>query len=447
MSLPSLSSNAYETDDDSKETEVTFQPDFTPARDTSSSLPQARINQINIDLQRVADAQLRLDAEEREVELQEAQAALRSRELAMQRRRQLLRDQSAAPPSESDTAPPAAAVAYTPVRAASTTSATARRLQLSSTVVSQAAQAATLARQQSIEELPDDPSVVAQQRRAAAAATILHGSGVLQPMKAATASEAAKVKTPIPDAFTSVNQQQNREVRAWVAQLDNYLSPFGLSTADYFSKATAYLTGKAYNWLSSKRAEVAAAGKVMTWEWVSSQLIEDFGQASGSTALKAEWKALTMGDWGENDPGTATRTVRQYTDLFLEYMYTLTEHQITTVDIPVVEKYVDGIRLGYPKLYEVMRGSELVTDYKSLIAARDAAILAESLIAAAKTTNRRGPRSTHVNNMYAALDEGEAIFPHEGNSLSRVDGSTPPAASVNNVGSSSDPRITSYSFG
>ena len=443
MSLPLLEPSAYDTEDDGRdETDsVSFNPDASDEKDHPSAVPsQGRISQLRLERQRVVEAQRRLDEEEEELELQELRAANRARELSIQQRRRLLNQAAAAPPLPpvmEVAAPAAAAVVYTPVRPSSASSAASRRLQMSATTVSQGALAATLARQQSIEELPDDPEAVVIQRPAATPAA-LRGTATVP--AAATPSEVAKVKTPLPAPFTSVDQQQNRDVKAWIAQLDNYLSAFGLSPADYLSKATAYLTGKAFNWLSNKKAEVAAAGKVVTWEWLCTQLILDFAQASGGAALHAEWKALTMGSHGRGDPSKATRTVRQYTSLFVELMTALTPHQITTNELTIIDKYVEGIERGYPRLYAVMKGAELQLQYKSLLEARDAAALAESQIAAADVSSDRrdrhsSSRPTHINNTYTVLDDGEAET--EDDSPDQVEGKPKTASSINRLDGSS----------
>ena len=234
-------------------------------------------------------------------------------------------------------------------------------------------------------------------------------------------------------------------MKAWIAQLNNYLHDFNLPPVVYFNKATAYLTGKAHEWLADKQAEVEVAGKSLTWEYICIQLIQDFAQASGETALHAEWKALRMGDRAE-DGKVPTRTVRQYTDRFVELMRALTTHQISTTEITIVDKYEHGIEFGYPRLYAAMKGHNQVVKYQSLLEVRDAAALAESHLAAAKVTagthlnyrNGAALRSTvQVNNTYSALDDGEQQFSGSTSGQAPDSRVQPGAASVNNVGATS----------
>jgi hypothetical protein len=429
----SFPSNSYESDEE-KDVPATLNPNASePARpasratSASTALHQGRVTQINAEHERVNEEQRILDEEERLLELQEAQAALHARRLALQQRRHRLGQQTSSLPPAVDinsySTAPAAAVS-TPVRPVM--SSASRRLQM--TAVSQAAYAATLARQQSIDSLPDAVPAIFSPATGRASTT-------------ATATEAVvqKVKTPMPKEFTSLDEQQNRGVKAWITQLDNYLSAYNLSPADYYNKATAFLTGKAIDWLANKQAEVESVGKLMTWDWLCTQLIEDFAQASGETALHSEWLVLRMGTHGDLGR-VGTRTVRDYTDRFLEYMRALTHHQITTTEMTVIDRYLAGIQLGYPALWTAMLVNGQEVRYYSLLEARHAAATAESKIKAAGiragARTAAGVRQAQVNNAYAVLGEDGGDLP-DGDGYLPGESSSQSSASVNNVQSPS----------
>lgn len=237
-----------------------------------------------------------------------------------------------------------------------------------------------------------------------------------------------------------MDPKQNRGVKAWITQLNNYLSAYNLSPADYYNKATAFFTEKAIDWLADKQAEVEAVGKLVTWDWLCTQLIEDFAQASGETALHAEWQVLRMGIHGEL--GVGTRTVRDYTDRFLEYMRALTQHQISTTEMVIIDRYLAGIQTGYPALWTAMLVNGQEMRYYSLLEARHAASTAESKIKAASikagARSAAGTRSVQVNNTYAVVDDGGGDFPvGDGDDYHPAENGSQLSASVNNMQPSS----------
>jgi hypothetical protein len=279
-----------------------------------------------------------------------------------------------------------------------------RRLPLSA--VSRTATAATVAHQQSIDALPDvcpptpppppHPSVI-----------IPPGSSSSTSIKSSV--KAHRFRVPQPSKFTGTDEKQNKDIEPWTIEMNTYMVSCGMDPSEHLQAGKSYFSGSAITWLQNKEAELLRAGKVMTWQWLQDQLINDFGRANGATALRAEYKALRMGSYGDRP----TRTVRQYTDRFVELMRALTTHEISTLDIATIDNYVEGIRCGYEALYVAMKGADRVVQYDSLIEARDAALLAESHILVDKTyqssSNRRGPAQSavRVNNTYAALDTQE----------------------------------------
>ena len=138
-----------------------------------------------------------------------------------------------------------------------------------------------------------------------------------------------------------------------------------------------------------KREEVQCVGKAMTWPWLQTQLVQHYGGASGEAAMQAEWLGLRMGTKnadGSESGGKATRTARAYTAEFVRYMRALApEHGLQTTSLLIKDRYLEGIRIGYPALYAVMLGNDKVLRFETLNDAIEGAQIAESDIAISKS--------------------------------------------------------------
>jgi hypothetical protein len=149
----------------------------------------------------------------------------------------------------------------------------------------------------------------------------------------------------------------------------------------------------------------------------------------GRAAMQAEWQALRMGVRNADalDNGKSTRTVNAYTNRFIHYLRSLTSHTVQTTEVLVIDRYVGGIREGYPALYDVMLGVQKTPSlrFATLQEAIYAAEEAEADLAISKATSRwtsssaspgnsrfRGNNrvgSEAINNMQEEIsgDEGE----------------------------------------
>jgi hypothetical protein len=241
------------------------------------------------------------------------------------------------------------------------------------------------------------------------------------PPSSGSSDHPAHIRHTPPVKFTGEKDSQNADVEQWIEEANIYFDLSGIEQSRWLSHAQGLMSGQALKWLGEKREELSLLNKVMDWAWLQQQLIEDFGRASGVVALQHEWAALRMGivnTDGTKVGGKSTFTVKAYTFLFTRLMRTLTTHNLHTTDILVIERYLAGIKLGYPTLYNEMRGMHTVLLYLTLAEAISGAQIAESALAVGKmqttssssshSNNWRGNRSsaTQLNNFTV---EGDAL--------------------------------------
>jgi Retrotransposon gag protein len=271
---------------------------------------------------------------------------------------------------------------------------------------------AVVAQQASINELPD---AVPQAPVTATSSGSAAGTDSGTPRKAVT------FRAPMPAKFTGTDEKQNADIEPWCEEINGYLDNYqDIPATEHIKKAKMFFSGPALTWWKQKQQEVDHAGKSMTWEWLQGQLIKDYGRANGESAKRAKWQALRMGMYGDEP----TRTVKQYTKVFLDLMNSLTpHHQVTTEDMLVIDRYLKGIEDGYPVLYTAMKGADTVLYYPSLSAARDGAEVAESELAAKKIGQGVGRRTAgagvEVSNLWGDLDQDD-ITPGEAPSVNVV---------------------------
>src|ERR1700721_477107 len=89
---------------------------------------------------------------------------------------------------------------------------------------------------------------------------------------------------------------------------------------------------------------------------------------------KKKREGLRMG--GKKMDGTSIGTVAAYTALFLRSMGALTAHSVQSTDLHVIDRYVEGIKVGHVALYTVMFGKQKLLWYETLKEAIDAAEIA-----------------------------------------------------------------------
>lgn len=221
------------------------------------------------------------------------------------------------------------------------------------------------------------------------------------------------IKNTPPIKFTGDKEAQNADIEQWIDEANIYLELSHVPPAYHLKQVTGLLSGYALKWLKEKREEVEAAGRIMTWEWLQGQLIEDFGRSTGVLAEKAEWLALRMG--AKNSDGTeiggkSTYTVKAYTIHFTRLMRSLTSHTSLTTDLAIIDRYCEGIRIGYPTLWTEMKGMHAVLSYDTLSDAIIGAQVAESALAVLKLQHSspstyRARHTTQVNNMQSNTDD------------------------------------------
>jgi hypothetical protein len=217
----------------------------------------------------------------------------------------------------------------------------------------------------------------------------------------------SSVKRTPPAKFTGEMESVNAGVEQWVDEANTYFDLSRIPFSERLAEAKGLCSGYALKWWREKNEEVEAAGRVMTWDWLQAQLIDDFGRSSGVAAQQAEWIALRMGV--ENADGTrkggkSTYTVKDYTSQFTRLMRSLTSHTLQTTDLLVIDRYLQGIKLGYSALYNEMRGMHTLLHYDSLATAITGAQVAETALSAGKIASSSSYRSsrhssTQANNM------------------------------------------------
>jgi hypothetical protein len=277
---------------------------------------------------------------------------------------------------------------------------------------------ATTARKQRVAQLASVSSVPVS--AAAASIVIPPLSGHVSPTEPPFRRP---IRVPVPKEFSGVDDEQNREVEAWVMKLEGYMNHERLPESDRLLVALQFLTGtNSTKWYTRKLEELKTAGKVATWAFIRDELICDYGQSNSVLAKEVEWKELRMGV-KEAVGVKATWTVKQYTDLFVSLMRDCSDHDLNTKDILVIDRYVSGIQLGYPSLYTAMKGAEQILKYSTLAEAKEGAEYAEialhtvrKSLASSRVSGRpafptsvsRSPAGVEVSNLYGELQDDAA---------------------------------------
>ena len=230
-----------------------------------------------------------------------------------------------------------------------------------------------------------------------------------------------RIKHTPPAKFTGEKESQNADVEEWIDEANIYFELSHVPVSEHLNQVRGLFSGYALKWFREKREEVQAVQKEMTWAWLQVQLIEEFGRSTGVAAQQAEWLALRMGI--ENSDGTktggkSTYTVKAYTAHFTRLMRALTQHTVLTNDMLVIDRYLEGIRVGYSALWKEMRGNHAVFSYDTLAEAITGAQVAESALAVGKinpslsshTHRFRSPMSVQVNHIQSETDNSTSPY-------------------------------------
>jgi hypothetical protein len=283
-----------------------------------------------------------------------------------------------------------------------------RTLAFQSTVGRKPPTAAAVARRAAIEQLPDlaptsgqvsvviapTPAVVGSGRVVAPTITNFMPAGLPLPGLTATSTH-AEPRTTVnkPKEFTGDNVVQNEKVELWVDAMNRFLHLSRVPAYLHLDTARSYFssTGAVSEFVAMKEDEVMSKGKQLTWDYLQSELIEQYAQRVGAAAREQEWAVLKMGvkpGADGKDDSKSTRTVKDYTNRFLYLLRCLTVHTPQTTDLTTIQKYVGGIKDGYPALYAMMLGLKPTLRFESLQDAIDEAEVAEGNLAIAKMEGR-----------------------------------------------------------
>jgi hypothetical protein len=323
-----------------------------------------------------------------------------------------------------DSSAPPPAVPSTPARDTDTV----RRALFDASSLLTTPSSATLARKKAIDRLPPAPS------------------SSLPSTSTTSTPHLVRLRHTPPVKFTGEKDSQNENVERWIEEATTYLDLSGVDSSQWVPQVKGLLSGYALEWFKDKQQEVKLESKVMDWEYLETELILEFGRSTGILALEVEWIALRMGVGnadGTRVGGKSTYTVKGYTSQFTRLMHTLApQHSLKTGDVLVLGRYLQGIKDGYPALYNEMKGNLSVLRYPSLAEAIAGAQIAESHLGIAKSQRahfssssssssgqwqRSGgnrPSSTQVNSLEGETEDGEDDT--SSSSSSRKEGQSPP---------------------
>jgi hypothetical protein len=106
--------------------------------------------------------------------------------------------------------------------------------------------------------------------------------------------------------------------------------------------------------------------------------------------------------------------VKAYTAQFTRLMRALTPHTSLTTDLAIIDRYCEGVRIGYPALWNEMKGMHAVLSYDTLAEAISGAQVAESALGVVKLQHSsssiyRARHTTQVNNIQTNSDDSPGV--------------------------------------
>jgi hypothetical protein len=233
-----------------------------------------------------------------------------------------------------------------------------------------------------------------------------------------------------PDRFTGESEATNATIERWLMAANVYIRNSRCAPSEVMDIAEELFGGTAVEWIMDKKEEAITAGRVMTWDVLQVMLIEHFGRARGAAVMEAEWEVLKMGARnadGTETGGKATRKVEDYTRLFKLYMRHLTAHSASTTDLLIIQRYVAGIREGYPSLYAEMKGNLTVLKYSTLALAIEGAELAEAAFTVRGVNKQHSGSSSHPHSSHGgSRSSSQANNVEVGSDEEETPGAPPP---------------------
>jgi hypothetical protein len=239
------------------------------------------------------------------------------------------------------------------------------------------------------------------------------------PVSAVITTHRPHIRLAVPKKFSSIDPEQNNGIENWCEEINRYIrSDKSIAEEEYLDLVLNFFTGPALTWHREKEQEVQRKGKIMTWPWVQSQLIKDFGRANGALALRSQWKHLRM---GRADGDKPTLTVTAYNTEFARLMYILSQQTWDCSDTLYLDRYLDGIEKGWPALYTTMLGVEKLPSFVTLREAKDCALISESALNISRSlrssssssssshryNNNNQRRGVEVSNMFSNMENDD----------------------------------------
>ena len=191
--------------------------------------------------------------------------------------------------------------------------------------------------------------------------------------------------------FSGDNVQQNNRVGSWVLSVDSWFELCGVEEDRRLAYAFALLTsdGSAITWARQEEDALQNGGKHMTWVYLAHRMVAHYAPPVALAALEAEWWALRMGVRSDV-VGQSTRTVKEYTDRFVYLMNSVDAKLSRNTDHSFIrQRYVQGIKDGYPALYAAMLGGRPVLHLGTLSEAIELATVVEADLGIARRERER----------------------------------------------------------
>jgi hypothetical protein len=228
--------------------------------------------------------------------------------------------------------------------------------------------------------------------------TVVPTGGATAAPPGVSAADKPRTSVKQPEAFTGDDTTQNEKVELWVDAVNRYLRLGQVPEHLHLDTARSYFssTGGAGEFAKMREEEAVANGKQLTWEYLQAELISHYALRVGQAALEAEWAVLRMGvkpSADGKDTSKTTWTVESYTTRFLYLLRRLTTQTPQSTDLTTVQKYVGGIKDGYPALHAMMLGVKLTLRFVGLQDAITAAQVAEVNLGIVKAVAKTDGRS------------------------------------------------------
>jgi hypothetical protein len=258
-------------------------------------------------------------------------------------------------------------------------------------------------------------------------------------------------RVPLPGKFSGADAAQNTRVSGWTNEVDAFFAADQTVVSRQYLIACTLLTDKASDWRVILEKTASYQGKALDWSYLKEELILRWGQTGGVAASRAQWKGLHMGQRnvdGSTTGGKATYTVTDYTATFNRLMAVVSPHQRPdTTEASIIDRYVDGIQMGYPALYEQMKGNKAILEFETLAQAIEGAEVAESNIDIAKSLLPRSAASSQPWQRAGSRSSTQANHIHsDGCCEGESETSTSSSPSSSGRGKEGSVRVNQFTF-